>query len=71
MISDCSKSQEFMQETAQNLKQIHDIQELQQYILIPFCRKNAERILCLRKKKKEITVLFPKKESMQNIPYGL
>jgi hypothetical protein len=68
MISDCSKSQEFMQDTAQNLKQI---QELQQYILIPFCQKNAERILCLRKKKKEITVLFPKKESMQNIPYGL
>jgi hypothetical protein len=60
-----------MQETAQNLKQIQDIQELQQYILIPFCRKNEERILCLRKKKKEITVLFPKKESMQNIPYGL
>ena len=34
-------------------------------------RKNAERILCLQKKKKEITISFPKKESMQNIPYGL
>lgn len=71
MISDCSKNPESMQGTAQNLKQIQDIPALQRYIPIPFCRKNAENTLHLRKKKKETTASFPEKESMQNILSGL
>ena len=67
MISDCSKNPEFMRQRIQRFRLTQDIQELQRYMLIPFCRKNAGKTIPLQKKRKEITELFQEKEFMQNM----